>query len=513
MSTLHELLYASPVVVGLIFLLACAVASTSALYFCRPTHGPGFWSACCWLLVLTYSLFSLEYFGWPTHFDWIVNLLIIVAQALMVLGLLRFLGKRLPYWIIPASAAPILLMDAWRTFGHVPQPLVDAAYSLVVTGLVLKPLNDLRRSHEHAEVRAVRNFIIGSLSVYALIHALRALLGIGYSLLGDSSQLFTHHSIPILSFYSGLPFLVIALVALTAMSLHRTLAESRDNAELARAHLRRFEQLMRVGSAGTLLLRDGLIVDSNPKLGELFGCKRENLHGRPFADLFHPHTDHNLLIQGQDEKPLNLIAVRTDRSTFQSEVRLKKLDNQHDLAEIRDISRQKSLEAELERLARTDPLTGALNRRAFSEDFQKELERAKRHGTPLCLAMLDLDHFKQINDRHGHGVGDEVLVQFSQLCRQQARSSDVFARFGGEEFALLLPNCRTTEAILLLNRLRATLQAFHMPQLPEDQPVTFSAGVVACSPQQTLDQMLQSVDQALYRAKHGGRNRIELADG
>ncbi|WP_437883013.1 sensor domain-containing diguanylate cyclase [Pseudomonas sp. LRF_L74] len=508
MSILHELLYASPTLLGVSQLLACAVASTSILYFCRPSRGPGYWATCCWLLAISYVLFAIDHVNDSLQIFWLTDLLLIGAQAFMMLGIYRFLGQPLPLWIIPASTVPMLLVDVLRGHDHLPQALADAAYCLLVIGLALSTIKGLR-GQEHA--RAVRIFIICSLAAYALSHLIRLLLGLGHAWSGSLPVFQEADSIPLLSFYSGLPFLVIALVALTAMSLHRTLAESRKHATQARANLMRFEQLMRISSAATLLVHNGRIADSNPKLDELFGCRSNALHGRLFSELFHQDTDPQLLRQLGEEAPLNLIAIRVDQGSFQSEVTLRALDEDHDLVEIRDVSRQKAMEAQLARLASTDPLTGALNRRAFDERYRQEQQRASRQPVDLCLAALDLDHFKQINDQYGHAVGDDVLVTFTRICRQHARATDIFARFGGEEFVFLLPDCRPDDALQLLTRIRLTLLETPIDGIQADRRISFSAGLTICIAGASLDDTLRNADAALYHAKQNGRDRIEVA--
>lgn len=161
-----------------------------------------------------------------------------------------------------------------------------------------------------------------------------------------------------------------------------------------------------------------------------------------------------------------------------------------------------------ERQALEDVLTGLPNRRAFDEALARDIARARRDGTPLCLVSLDVDHFKQVNDRHSHGVGDTVLREAAQLLRDTCRVSDVPARMGGEEFALLLNNTGIDEAEALCERLRAKFHQQRRWAGIEDLRVTFSAGVVSLEAgDATASTLYQRVDRALYRAKNGGRDR------
>jgi diguanylate cyclase len=158
------------------------------------------------------------------------------------------------------------------------------------------------------------------------------------------------------------------------------------------------------------------------------------------------------------------------------------------------------LVSRLEGLARTDPLTGVPNRRVWDEELPRELERARRMGTPLCVAMLDLDNFKAYNDRHGHQAGDRVLKEAASAWRTQVRSTDLLVRYGGEEFALLLPACALEDAVGIIERLRAAT-----PQ------VTCSIGVTSWDFHESPPELLQRADQALYVAKAEGRNRYATA--
>lgn len=156
----------------------------------------------------------------------------------------------------------------------------------------------------------------------------------------------------------------------------------------------------------------------------------------------------------------------------------------------------------------TDPLTGAATRHQMHAQITAELDRTRREGTCCALAMLDLDHFKQVNDLYGHLAGDMVLQQSTQRWKSCLRPYDKLFRYGGEEFIILFPAMDIVGALAVLRRLRAAQQAvFDVPGQPGFH-VTFSAGLVASSSKATIEQMILSADRALYRAKRAGRNRV-----
>jgi diguanylate cyclase (GGDEF)-like protein len=150
----------------------------------------------------------------------------------------------------------------------------------------------------------------------------------------------------------------------------------------------------------------------------------------------------------------------------------------------------------LARQARTDELTALPNRRAWDEAVVREMSRAQRSGRPLCLALLDLDHFKAFNDTHGHQAGDAHLRRTAAAWRRELRTIDVLARYGGEEFGILLPDCDLDEASEVLDRVRTVT--------PNGE--TASAGVVRYDGRETPDSLVARADAAMYRAKHAGRS-------
>lgn len=180
-----------------------------------------------------------------------------------------------------------------------------------------------------------------------------------------------------------------------------------------------------------------------------------------------------------------------------------------------DITEHKRLEQELDRLSRTDFLTGAMSRRAFEQRFIEEVERARRFAHPLTLLMADLDHFKRINDTRGHYVGDAALRDFVAVCQQECRVHDLIGRIGGEEFALLLPETGIEAAMVVAERLReAVAQHAIDPGVPERRlNMTVSIGVAGLRASEDASELSQRADQALYAAKASGRNCVRCEAG
>ena len=191
----------------------------------------------------------------------------------------------------------------------------------------------------------------------------------------------------------------------------------------------------------------------------------------------------------------------------------EKLDNTHHYLQLIE-SDSRQLSDELTRvrlLSLTDELTGLPNRRAFLRRIEDEVARVQRYGFPLSLALIDLDHFKQVNDKYGHGGGDEVLQLYSKSILSIFRHHDLVARYGGEEFAVLLPNTDAEGSLRALTKVRNRAQETRWQANGEMIPIpTFSSGVSLYKPGETASAFIERADKALYRAKRLGRNRVEL---
>lgn len=178
---------------------------------------------------------------------------------------------------------------------------------------------------------------------------------------------------------------------------------------------------------------------------------------------------------------------------------------------IRDVSHRKTLEAELSRAASTDPLTGLANRRVFDAALAQRIDVMAQGGIAGCVAVFDIDHFKAVNDRHGHDAGDHALQAFARIARGVMRDGDVVARLGGEEFGVLFPGTGIEQAHCLCERLRTTLAATKLRHGSSIVELTVSAGITAIDGMGGAAAVLRAADTALYGAKAEGRDRLQLA--
>ncbi|HST41050.1 MAG TPA: diguanylate cyclase [Conexibacter sp.] len=320
--------------------------------------------------------------------------------------------------------------------------------------------------------------------------------------------------------------LTLLCAGIVGVVVQELLARERAGAERLKIAHDRSAAILGAMREGFALTRDGTIIDVNPALCELTGFTREQLVGARVPFPFWP-PDHLEQMQALRRRvradrggSFEAVFQRADGSRFTAEVAavpvpeegggpIAFLNTMRDVTErnaadnaLRERSEQlHAAHAELERLVRTDPLTGLPNRRALEETYARELASAQRGGGPLTLAMIDLDHFKAFNDAYGHPAGDALLAAVSRNWTRRLRVTDALARWGGEEFCLLLPGCDAARACALVEQLR--------DGVPHEQ--TFSAGVAVWERGMTREALLAQADAALYRAKRDGRDRTAVA--
>ena len=204
--------------------------------------------------------------------------------------------------------------------------------------------------------------------------------------------------------------------------------------------------------------------------------------------------------------------MKKDRQLYyEEEIITPMMDDEHDIqhfvATSQDITERFHMEEQLHKLATIDSLTGIYNRHKTNVEIDIEIGRSKRYNDTFALVMFDIDEFKVVNDTYGHEVGDHVLRELSALISSHIRESDRFGRWGGEEFMLILPKLTKKEAILATQKLRKIVEKHRFIEVPK---ITISVGVTVFKPNDTKQKLLKRVDDALYKAKEEGRNRVIL---
>jgi diguanylate cyclase len=189
--------------------------------------------------------------------------------------------------------------------------------------------------------------------------------------------------------------------------------------------------------------------------------------------------------------------VDARRQTEEAELKVRKLE-----AELEQVSEQVS----------QDQLTGTLNRRGLDDAMQREMARAERRKSGLCVAVLDLDNFKRLNDTYGHQAGDEALVHLTKVVKKTLRPTDIVARYGGEEFIIVFTDTELGAAVEVMRRLQRELTKRFFLHNHERLLITFSAGVAKLEPGETQESVFVRADKAMYQAKVQGKNRVVAAN-
>lgn len=307
------------------------------------------------------------------------------------------------------------------------------------------------------------------------------------------------------------------------------LGVSRDISERKRveAELRRSEQRSRLMAENAWEIiwtadATGTVTYVSPSVEEVRGITVEQAMNQPLDEIYPPDSAASIqnyfvalhtAIGTRTEPPVyrdELEMYRSDGTTMIGETQIiPHLDEDGNVVEIigvtRDISERKAFESELRRLAVTDALTGVWNRRHGEELFNAELAQARQTSRPLTLLMLDIDHFKAINDRYGHQAGDRVLIEVSRRLQANLPSTDIVARWGGEEFVILLRGSDIDEGMATAEKLRGQMADMIFVDVG---PVTVSIGAAERWAGDSLDSWLARADEALYRAKRSGRNAV-----
>ncbi|HMI20396.1 MAG TPA: diguanylate cyclase [Sphingomonas sp.] len=330
--------------------------------------------------------------------------------------------------------------------------------------------------------------------------------------------------------------LFIAITLLSALPVAAILTERDHQAEETRAFAEHFKSV--VENIGEVIFRidgQGRWAYLNPAWESLTGQPLTASLGRSWLDLVEPVERVELgeradaVLRGEDRSTRRVVRLQTPDGLRWVELFIQGLRDQDGriagaTGTLRDIDDRKRLEEhvitakrraeqrarEATLLASTDELTGIANRRAFMGQLDREIAGAAEFGWPLAVAMFDVDHFKAVNDRYGHAVGDRVLQLIAARAAAVVRGGDLVGRLGGEEFGILMPGASLEEAALVAERLREAMETAR--ELDESLPgVTISIGIATRETQRSAAELLAAADVALYAAKGEGRNRVRVA--
>jgi diguanylate cyclase (GGDEF)-like protein/PAS domain S-box-containing protein len=329
---------------------------------------------------------------------------------------------------------------------------------------------------------------------------------------------------------SGLPYQYISVrTDITAIKeaeqvLMRSKSELEKLVHERTADLEEREELLQsittaAQDAVIMIDSNGNVTHWNPAAEKMFGYSLGEIFGRNLHSLVVPsryldahHAAFPKFIQTGAGALIGAVtevdAQKRDGSEFPIEISIAAIrvkNNWHAVAIVRDITIRKLADDRLKEMASTDPLTGAFNRRRFNEVMQTEIARAKRYGTPITLIIFDIDHFKRINDTYGHSAGDQVLRKLASLVSGNIRDTDIFARWGGEEFVILATNCDTHSLVGLAEKIRKLIEACMFDEVDK---VTCSFGVTGYLAGDDQESIVKRADSNLYRAKETGRNRV-----
>jgi len=257
------------------------------------------------------------------------------------------------------------------------------------------------------------------------------------------------------------------------------------------------------------------LIEFNQSAEKMFPSLDASLFGVHFENVWKGLSETAFPFELKAAESLQEIELKNELLERVYQVRISPLrhgsENKGLLIIFTDITELKSLQRKLEHQAYYDELTGIFNRRAFFQISEQQFAKAKRVEAPFTVMLIDIDHFKQVNDTFGHQVGDQLLKHVVDICRAELKEKMLFARYGGEEFVLALDGMNIEEGAAVAERLRRHVETSFL-QVDENRiSVTISSGVAEASamPEETLYQLLNKADLALYAAKHEGRNQVK----
>ena len=440
------------------------------------------------------------------------------------------------------AAAPVFWFSFCITYSlgtdHASRPLMTIVAILPTMAILLAFTNQYHGLVWQSSLPTLEGDYLGIAYTYGIWFKLNAAYSFGLILAGTSIIAFTlaqtgSHRRPLFAVIAA-PAVVIALNALylspsnpvpgfdltaTSFALATLILNHwvLGHGMLSTTKIVRERVLEQLREGIVVVNSGGLIIDANPKAMEILDLNRDVTFNQPFQNLVNNLSLVELVTSHRSSTHVGI----KDRSY---EVTVSKFEPDEEASDavlvFRDVTERRKAEHELQRAtsdlrraAHTDALTGLFNRRIFMERLEEEAERVSRHGSALSVLLFDLDHFKKVNDTYGHDAGDSVLKGVAEVAEDVKRITDVVARTGGEEFALVLPETGHDGAKKLANRLRQAIEEMEVTTSTGQRiKITASIGVATVSKiGKNVDVFLRDADLALYRAKDTGRNRVCFA--
>jgi len=302
-------------------------------------------------------------------------------------------------------------------------------------------------------------------------------------------------------------------------SIHKTITERELTEDLLKESEKRYKDLSELLPQVIFEVDEkGNLIFVNRKAFDMFGYTQDDFNKRiNIIEMFIPE-DRERAVQNMQSRfkggelgGIEYRALKKDGGIFPVVVFASPIFRKKELVGLRgiliDITERKRMEEELKRVSITDDLTQAYNRTKYEEVIKREIERTKRKSRPLSIAMFDIDHFKEVNDAHGHHVGDYVLKTLSQIAKRNIRDIDYLIRWGGEEFLVIALDTELKGAEVMAEKIRHAIENYSFNKVGR---VTVSFGVTQFKQNDTEESFIKRADDALYQAKEKGRNRVEV---
>ncbi|WP_336888111.1 diguanylate cyclase [Psychrilyobacter sp.] len=279
-----------------------------------------------------------------------------------------------------------------------------------------------------------------------------------------------------------------------------------------------YETLLNLSMDGIYLENDsGKTLDCNENIHRMLGYTKEEFLNLSLANLEvkKQMEDFSLLKESTEENSCKEVILRKkDGTLLIGEINTSTLEieeKKRQITFLKDITERKRMEKHLKELSIRDDLTQLYNRRYIFKKFKSEIEKSKKNNLPLSISLIDIDHFKKINDVFGHIMGDKVLKNIADISQENLREEDHIGRYGGEEFLIIMPNTKSEEALKIMQGIKTIINQFIWKD--EEFIVSFSGGIVEINLKNSYDKLEYSIDEAdklLYKVKNDGRNRIEV---